>query len=55
MTNEEWHPWEESWCEKCKTNCCAKSECNSDIMKAFKCYKHLKQESLFDDQELHNQ
>lgn len=55
MTDNDWRPVEDFWCEKCKTNCCAKFECNSIIMKAFKCYNNLKQQSLFSDQELHNQ
>ena len=45
------------WCNKAKKYCIAKEICNlnPDITKLEGCFELLKQQSLFEDQENHNQ
>lgn len=43
------------WCEKLKKYCIAKTQCNETTMKILRCFEKLKQPSLFENQENHNQ
>lgn len=46
--------FEEMFCNKKHDICICKNICCSDIMKAEGCYKYLKEQNLFENQDNHN-